>query len=393
MIDNILPTYYAPAERASEALISLEANMLMGLPLLGQILDSFPNIVLILNEHRQIVFVNQAAVDAFDFTDREEKYGLRPGEALDCIHADETFNGCGTTPFCKTCGAVKSILSGLHGKTKTEECRITQKTSGNALDLRITSTPFKEGGYSFVIFVVMDISHEKRRNILERTFFHDISNTLTRVVGCTELLSMQPVSEQKDLLEKLVMSVDRLREEINSQKGLIAAESGDLSAKPVSIRSLEFLREILTFYNGNSPSSSDSAQINLDDRAIDIVFVSDKTLLNRVLGNMLKNALEASVSGDKILVGCKLKDEKYICFWVQNPQCMPPETRLQIFNRSFSTKGKGRGIGTYSMKLLTERYLKGRVAFSTTHEQGTIFSVSLPYDEMGIKGFSPVGEN
>lgn len=38
---------------------------------------------------------------------------------------------------------------------------------------------------------------------------------------------------------------------------------------------------------------------------------------------------------------------------------LPLLVQLQIFNRSFSTKGKGRGTGTYSMKLLTKRYLKG----------------------------------
>ncbi len=376
MTGNILQTYYAPAERASEDQINKEADMIIALPLVGQILDSIPNIVLILDEQRQIVFVNQAAADAFNFTDRREKYGLRPGEALNCIHADETFSGCGTTPFCKTCGAVKSMLSGLLGKQKTEECRITQKTSGNALDLRITSTPFKVENYSFVIFVVTDISHEKRKNILERTFFHDISNTLFCVIGSVELLSTEPISEHKYLLENLAISINRLKEEINSQRGLIDAESGELSVNPVSIRSLVFLREMLIFYNSNL--SSDSAQIDLDDTSIDILLVSDKTLLTRVVGNMLKNAIEASTSGDKILLGCKLDNGKHICFWVQNFQFMPPDNQLQIFNRSFSTKGKGRGIGTYSIKLLTERYLKGKAAFSSTHEQGTIFSVTLP---------------
>ena len=38
---------------------------------------------------------------------------------------------------------------------------------------------------------------------------------------------------------------------------------------------------------------------------------------------------------------------------------VPEDVKLQIFQRSFSTKGPGRGLGTYSMKLLTERYLKG----------------------------------
>ena len=377
MTDKKLKTDYAPAERASGDQINQEADLLIALPLLGQLLDSIPDIVLILNEQRQIVFANQAIVEALDITDRRKIYGLRPGESFDCIHSDETISECGTTSFCKTCGAVNAILSGLRGKKKIEECQISQKKSGNAFDLRVAATPFKAGNYSFVIFVVTDISHEKRRNVLERTFFHDISNTLCGVVTYAELLPTSPISEQKDLFEQLAISVHRLQEEINSQRGLISAENGDLSVSLKSVRSREFLHEMVTFYK-KGDSSSASVQIDLDDTSIDIMFVSDKTLLSRVFGNMLKNAIEASTSGEKILVGCKLDSEKYICFWVQNSQFILPDIQLQIFNRSFSTKGTGRGIGTYSMKLLTERYLKGKVAFSTTHEQGTIFSVTLP---------------
>jgi len=49
-----------------------------------------------------------------------------------------------------------------------------------------------------------------------------------------------------------------------------------------------------------------------------------------------------------------------------------------VFQRSFSTKGKGRGLGTYSIKLLTERYLKGTASFTSTETDGTTFQISLP---------------
>ncbi|MCX6911436.1 MAG: ATP-binding protein [Verrucomicrobia bacterium] len=57
---------------------------------------------------------------------------------------------------------------------------------------------------------------------------------------------------------------------------------------------------------------------------------------------------------------------------------MPPSVQLQVFNRSFSTKGSGRGLGTYSVKLLTERYLKGKAGFTTSKEGGTTFFIILP---------------
>jgi nitrogen fixation/metabolism regulation signal transduction histidine kinase len=372
-------TDHAPAERASEKQIDQDSNALTALPLLRQLLDSIPDIVFILNEQRQIVFANHTLVEAFNIADRREIYGLRPGEALQCIHAYEPGGcGCGTTSFCRTCGAVDVILSAFRGKKKTEECRISQKNTGNAFDLRVVATPYQTDNGSFVIFVATDISHEKRRNVLERTFFHDITNTLTGIVGYAKLLHIFSSDKQKDILEKLSISLNRLQQEIDTQKGLVSAECGDLSVNPQPVRSRDFLHEMVNFFKRGS-FSSDSLQIDIDNTSIDIIFVSDKTLLSRVFGNMLKNAIEASQPNDKVIVGCRFKNNNNnICFWVQNSQFIQPDIQLQIFRRSFSTKGKGRGIGTYSMKLFAEKYLKGRVAFSTAQEQGTVFSVTLP---------------
>jgi signal transduction histidine kinase len=58
---------------------------------------------------------------------------------------------------------------------------------------------------------------------------------------------------------------------------------------------------------------------------------------------------------------------------------MAEEVQLQIFQRSFSTKASsGRGIGTHSMKLLGERYLGGRVEFTSRDGEGTTFRITLP---------------
>jgi signal transduction histidine kinase len=63
---------------------------------------------------------------------------------------------------------------------------------------------------------------------------------------------------------------------------------------------------------------------------------------------------------------------------VHNPGTIPREAQLQIFQRSFSTKGGGRGLGTYSMKLLTERFLGGAIRFESSPLQGTRFIARYP---------------
>ena len=65
-------------------------------------------------------------------------------------------------------------------------------------------------------------------------------------------------------------------------------------------------------------------------------------------------------------------------FWSHNRGVMPPEVQRQVFKRSFSTKGAGRGLGTYSMRLLTERYLCGEVSFTSHPTAGTTFVAVIP---------------
>jgi signal transduction histidine kinase len=89
--------------------------------------------------------------------------------------------------------------------------------------------------------------------------------------------------------------------------------------------------------------------------------------------------MEASQPGDIIRLGCRELHGR-VEFWVQNPAVIPEPVRLQIFQRSFSTKGPGRGLGAYSVKLLGERYLGGQVDFTTSPEEGTIFRISLPVE-------------
>jgi signal transduction histidine kinase len=65
-------------------------------------------------------------------------------------------------------------------------------------------------------------------------------------------------------------------------------------------------------------------------------------------------------------------------FSVNNPAVLPAGIKSRIFQRSFSTKGTGRGIGTYSMKMLGERYLGGKIAFTSAEGEGTTFRFLLP---------------
>jgi len=78
-----------------------------------------------------------------------------------------------------------------------------------------------------------------------------------------------------------------------------------------------------------------------------------------------------------VTVGCEREADR-VRFSVHNAGAMPRDVALQVFRRSFSTKGKGRGLGTYSMRLIGERYLKGRIFFTSDAAGGTAFFAVFP---------------
>jgi len=369
-------TEFAPAIRLDRQEIRRQARLISKTPLLCKHLDMIPAAVLILNEQRQIVFANQMAASMLGVPTREALYGLRPGEALHCIHADGSTSGCGTTPFCRLCGSVKTILTAFEGVQTVEECHINPMEGYLPFDIRVTSSPYFFADERFVAFVIADISSEKRREVLERIFFHDVNNTLNVLLSTVELMPPHATRQENELSEVIATGVKMLVNEIKSQQSLLLAEDGGLALEPAELQSLELLKEIISLYRHYDCAGNKI--IEIDSRSAAVAFSSDKSQLSRVIGNMLKNALEASSPEEAVTIGCRKTGRVRICFWVHNEQYMPQSIQDQIFSRSFSTKGTGRGVGTYSMKLLGERYLDGKVSFSSTPDEGTTFSIELP---------------
>jgi signal transduction histidine kinase len=376
---NTLPdpkkTDYAPAERATLNELKNQSQLLDHNNILTQVADSVSTLVVILNKERQIVYGNKSFISMLDSNESVSLIGKRPGEAINCMHASQSEGGCGTTQFCSVCGAVNAILEAQQGAQSAKECRIITQEN-DALDLKVTATPYYVNEEQYIFFAIDDISSEKRRQTLERVFFHDILNSAGGISGLSSIMPMiSDMDEMTETAEIINRAANFLVDEIKSQRMLTVAESGDLVLSFTQIESLTILKELGELYSQHEVIRDKI--LSVDKNSVSGQAITDSVLLRRVLGNMVKNALEASLAGGKVTLFCSLMEET-LRFTVHSDVYMPQEIQLQLFKRSFSTKGIGRGIGTYSMKLFGEKYLKGKVGFESTEENGTTFFIEIP---------------
>lgn len=373
LIGKSLPTAFAPPERLSQDAVLEQYNIITKVPRLQELLDCMPDLVLVLNKHRQIVFANKTLLNFLHKNDCKEIIGLRPGEMLGCIHAAKNEGGCGTTEFCRECGAVKAILASLVQQSQMQECSIQSVTKNRSYNFRVWTSPHSYDNNLFVFFAIRDITEEKFKSALERTFFHDIINTASGLYGILSLIDNEESFKQYSSLLS-GMSYELL-EEISSQRDIVKAEAGEITINRQEINGLDAVKKSVEFYSNQL--TAEHIPIIIAEDSEEVWFPSDRCLIRRVIGNMIKNAIEASDAGQTVTVSCKKKNDKVI-FSVHNPKCMPKNIQLNLFKRSFSTKGEGRGWGTYSMKLLSEKYLQGKISFTSTPEDGTTFYAEYP---------------
>ncbi len=366
-----LPTAFAPAERLGADKLQEQHQLIEKAFGNHRALDAVPEPLVVLNAQRQVTYANEAFLNSIGKKTTAEVLGIRPGEALKCTHSGGT-GGCGTTAYCRTCGAVTAILESQDGQRSTRECRILTDGDGSALDLQVMASPFEVQGQRYTVFAVQDISDQKRRRALERIFFHDILNAAGGLQGLAQL--ELDGDNDNEFVEIVHQIASQLVMEIRAQRELNAAEHNELVTSPVPLRSREVVDHVIGLYAAHEVARG---KVLVCGSASDVAFIADPALVHRVIGNMVKNALEASRAGETVTITCDVSTD-VIHFAVHNPAVMSPEVRLQIFQRSFSTKGKDRGLGTYSIKLLTERYLGGQVNFESTPEAGTTFCVTLP---------------
>ena len=368
-------SYFAPAERADEKELVEKIKFISNNSIMTGLLNLTSGMLAVLDGNRQIIALNYLLMKKLGINDPAKALGLRPGEALQCIHAHEEPGGCGTSKFCSSCGAAIAIVTSLKKDKPVEKiCSLSARKDNTDIDiaLRVKAHPVFLDKKRFLLLFLQDITREQQRAALERTFFHDINNMLTMLAGASELLVETTPSE---LAKHIHQASLRLIKEIAIQRCLSQNEACHYRLDRHAITLKEIFAELKSFFS-NHPAA-DKKKIEFQENYSDISVNTDISLLLRVLCNIIINALEATDENGVVKIWFE-HENNLISFYVWNAREIPQKIAIRIFQRNFSTKEQaGRGIGTFSMKLFGEQILGGKVSFKTSGE-GTVFKFSLP---------------
>lgn len=373
---GVMRTHYASPERATPKALDSEIEFVTESPMVSGLLQAVSGLLAVVNEHRQIVALNDTFLKLLGIDNPTEALGLRPGEALQCIHADEEPAGCGTTRFCSTCGAAIAMVSSFERNAPTEcVCALTTKRGPTTLDmsLLIRAHPVLIREQRFLILFAQDITRQQHRAALERTFFHDITNMISGLLLCCQMLREDHPSELADLVS---MTASRLHQEVEIQRSL--AEDGESSyrARWDEVPVARILSDLRLFF-ANHPAAENKTLLFADTESPRMIY-TDISAASRVLTNMILNALEATPSGGEARIWTEREDSA-VTFKVWNALAIPADVARRVFQRNFSTNPQaGRGIGTFSMKLFGEKVLGGQVGFSSSEQEGTVFWLRHP---------------
>jgi nitrogen fixation/metabolism regulation signal transduction histidine kinase len=370
-----LDSYFAPAERATSEDIETLAHRALSDPILQIVFDAIGGYVMVLDKHRQIIVANDELLEMLKADKEGSLVGLRPGEALNCVNATRGPNGCGTSRQCRHCGAVATILSAQSmGKVADGQCTISYVRDGtpHLVDFRVRVSPLKLGDAEVYVAVFQDISAVKWAELQQRMFLHDLANVAMGLSGWSEVLATETPTE---VATRIVELARQLSENLNSQRLLLQCESGEFHP---SLRDLPIETLITDLKDLFDPlATARNCQFIVNHANSPCTLRTDRTLLLRVLGNLVKNAFEASPIGKNVTVTIRSLDEQTE-FIVHNIGTIPERAAKQLFKRRFSTKGQSRGLGIYAVQVFGEQYLGGHVEFESAEETGTFFRFNLP---------------
>ncbi|WP_158043449.1 ATP-binding response regulator [Skermanella pratensis] len=280
---------------------------------------------------------------------------------------------------------------------------------GTVIDVLVTSEWFTLGGRTLCMVAVQDITDHclleesllearieaERANRARSRFFavanHDLRQPLAALslfVGALENRLKDPTS--RDILRAMNTALATIKNLVDAHLDIARIDAGTLRVEPVGHSVNGLLTRMALEFAGPARQKG----LTLHVAPCSAVIRSDRDLLERILRNLLSNAVRYTSSG-RILLGCRRQGDRLrIEVWDTGPGI--PADQLDIIFEEFyrgntpsTSESAGFGLGLSIVDRLS-RLLDHSLSVRSREGKGSVFAITVPMEREAEVRIEPV---
>ncbi len=237
---------------------------------------------------------------------------------------------------------------------------------------------------------VAEAANNSKSEFLSR-MSHELRTPLNAVLGFSQLLKLQPLTEQEsEAVDQILKGGRHLLDLINEVLDISRIEAGRLLLSPEAVLVSELVEESMDLVR----SMADEREIRLvaDRGGMDAYVFADRQRSKQVLLNLLSNAVKYNRLRGSVVVSCRQHGATELRISVADTG---PGIRPELMDRLFApfdrldagqTDVEGTGIGLALAKSLAEA-MGGILSVESVLGQGSTFSVDLPRVEGPVERY------
>lgn len=203
------------------------------------------------------------------------------------------------------------------------------------------------------------------------TIVHDLKNPLITILGFAKRIQ-EGKGETKSAVRTIIDSAQNMQRVVHDVLDF---------AKPIrlNIKENEDIRSIIKQACNSCKTKAEEEGINLllDLPANPVNIAIDGFHVERAIVNLINNAIEASIKGQKVTVNMMSEKNHLIIKIKDHGAGMDKETLKNIFIPFYTKKSKGTGLGMSIVKKVIEGH-QGKISIESQIGKGTDVTIELP---------------
>jgi signal transduction histidine kinase len=241
---------------------------------------------------------------------------------------------------------------------------------------------------------------------------HELRTPLSIVLGYTMMVRDQSAAEQRQYLERVMESAQRIKDIVDDMVSLRHLENGEAQYAPEPVVIQELVQHSIDRIRPSATDRRQSISVELPEQLLQ--FACDREKLLLILGHLLSNAVRFTPDGGQIAVRMELRaadsldrNGRYLAPahiaatlpWMvvevqDNGIGIPEHEQPRIFDRFYQVANSltrdhgGTGLGLALVRELMTM-LGGAVWVESQHGQGSTFGIALPYRQHTVSAEKP----